>query len=169
MEPKVVNKGEKWLVFGFFGATDALQVILSLFVVGEVVNHFIDIAAGIVLFAYGLFRRLWTGKKLAVLLATFVGEQIPFVNALPFWTLDVANLFSGTITSEQKESMEQERTVKNTINQPLYVDGSRAPRNPNDPPSSNPTPSNQSGIRAPGGGLQPAKTPMVDIKPPVLK
>jgi hypothetical protein len=167
MEPKIVSKGEKWLVFGFFGFIDALQFI---FVETGVVGTIIDVGAGIIILVYGLFRKLWTTKKFLVMLATFIGEALPGINALPFWVLDVANLYSGTITKQKKEAMDQEKLVENSVNQPLNVDGSRAPMNPNNPKQIE-GPRNRNGHRAPGGGLNPSanKPPMVDIHPPKIR
>ena len=168
MEPKVISKGERWLVYGFFACIDALQVALDLTVAGEVANHFIDIGAGAILFFYGTLKKLWTGKKLFVLLATFIGEQIPFVNALPFWTLDIRNLYSGTITEQGKVAMDQEKFLQNPDSRPLNVDGARAPVNSTGVQSSGNS-MNQGGYRAPSGGLHSIKNQMVDIKPSMLK
>lgn len=170
MEPKVVNGTEKLLVYAFFACVDLTQIILDFTGIGEVANHFIDIGVGIILFSYGSMKKLWAPKKLGVLLATFVGEQIPFVNALPFWTLDIANLFSGTITSKQKEEMEMAQFMQNTERQPLNSEGSRQPRNVNNQTEYT-GPVNQGGVRIPNGGLSPSTNKMVDIKKPpsVLK
>ena len=161
MEPKVVNKGEKWLIYGIFACIDALQVALDFTAVGEIANHFIDIIAAAILLLYGMFRKLWPGHKLLVLLATFIGEQIPFVNALPFWTFDVRNLFSETVTEQQKTDLEQAERPKGG---PMYVNGVRMSEN------SDITPANEDGVRLPNGGLEPptGKVPMVDIKPPKI-
>ncbi|MEI6304493.1 MAG: hypothetical protein WCP09_00535 [Candidatus Taylorbacteria bacterium] len=170
MEPKVVNSMEKMLVYAFFACVDLTQIILDFTGIGEVANHFIDIGVGIILFSYGSMKKLWAPKKLGVLLATFIGEQIPFVNALPFWTLDIANLYSGTITSEQKAETEQEEFIQNSQIQPLNSDGSRLPRNEREQ-NKYTGPVNQNGLRIPNGGLTPPTNKMVDIKKPtsVLK
>lgn len=90
-----ISKGEKVIVYGFFALSDLVQIILDILVVSEVVNHILDFIIGGILLAYGQWRKLWNGNKLLILLATFVGEQIPFVNAAPFWTIDVWNMYSG--------------------------------------------------------------------------
>ena len=158
------------LVYAFFACVDLFQILLDLTGYGEIANHFIDIGVGIILFGYGSMKKLWAPKKLGVLLATFIGEQIPFLNALPFWTLDIANLYSGTITSEQKAEMAQNEFIQNTQKQPLNNDGSRLPRNEQtETPYTGPV--NQDGLRIPNGGLTQQTNKMVDIKKPnsVLK
>jgi hypothetical protein len=145
---------------------DGVQIALDATGVGEVVNHILDFAIGAMLLLYGMIKKLWTGKKLLVLLATFLGEQIPFVNALPFWTLDVRNLYSETITPEEKEAMRQQEIEDFSIYQPHNKDGVRAPSG-SQPNNMAAGPANKDGLRLPGGGLQPTKTQMVDIKPPL--
>jgi hypothetical protein len=115
MKPKIIGKGEKRIMYAIFGAVDAAQLI---FVETVIAGTIIDIFAGIVVLLYGLFRKLWTGKKILILLATFIGEFIPFVNAFPFWVLDIKNLYSGTITpeeAEQQEILENFQLPANTI------------------------------------------------------
>lgn len=98
----VVKGGERMLVYSFAIGCDALQAILSFFVVTEIVNHILDFIIGGVLIAYGLKRGLLDMNKSMTLLAVFLGEQIPYVNALPFWTYDVRNLYKGIPRSEDE-------------------------------------------------------------------
>jgi len=146
---------------------DGVQIALAFTGVGEVVNHVLDFAIGAVLLLYGMIRKLWTGKKLLILLATFVGEQIPFVNAMPFWTLDVRNLYSDTITPQEKEAQKQQEISEYSIYQPLNEGGKRMPSNSR-PVLNSGNPANKDGLRLPGGGMKPAKTHIVDIKPPLV-
>lgn len=114
-----ISRGEKLLVYGFFACMDLTQIILDFFGVTEIINHFLDFFIGGVLLAYGYWRRLWNGQKILILAATFVGEQIPFVNALPFWTLDIKNLYSGSQNEEETEETETHY---------LNKDGTRLPQ-----------------------------------------
>lgn len=132
--PPIIGKGERMLVYGLVICIDFLQLILSIFIVTEPINHVIDIGVGIALFGYALKKRLLNANKGMVLAATFFAEQIPFVNSLPFWTFDVYNLYKGVA----KEAVSEE----NTQNMPLNKDGVRKP-------SGQSTPLNARGIRPP--------------------
>ncbi len=116
------------------GSIDLLQLIFSFFVVTEIANHVIDIIVGALLTLYAFKRGLLTAKKGLVIGATFIAEQIPFVNALPFWTYDLYNLYGGTVSEPVPE-----------------IDMSKLPLNANGVrrPSEQSTPLNQSGIRPP--------------------
>lgn len=118
--PKVVKRSEKIWVYCLFVFFDLIQIIFDALVLPEGLNHFLDFIIGGILFAYGQKKKLWTGQKLLILLATFVVEQIPFVNALPFWTLDVRNLYSGTISKAPPEQNPNEQAH-------LNKDGTRLP------------------------------------------
>lgn len=149
MNPKIIGKAERFLVYGFFGTVDFVQLILSIFVVTEVANHIIDIVVGIILLAYGGIRKLWTPQKLLVLAAVFVGEQIPFVNALPFWVLDIKNLYSGTITAEEAEQSKEQDNLSQSATTPLNNDGVRSPQNQIDAKEAQQRPVNIAGVRPP--------------------
>lgn len=143
MEPKVIGGGEKKIIFALFGVADAAQLIL---VETVVVGTIIDIVAGIVLLAYGLYRKLWTREKVLILLATFIGEFIPIVNAFPFWVLDVKNLYKGTITPEESEEQKKVKALNDSARSPLNQDGVRPSEKSQVQPSG---PSNVDRIRLP--------------------
>ena len=145
--PAVIGGFERKIIFGLFGAVDIAQLFL---IETVIVGTILDVIAAIVLLVYGLIRRLWTTKKFLILLATFIGEAIPFVNALPFWVLDVKNLFGGTMTPEQAQESELAEMPINQARRPLYSDGARQPRQNASP---EPAKLNKDGVRAPGGGL----------------
>ncbi len=128
--PPVIGKGERRLVYAIVISIDILQVILTPFVF---VNNIIDFVIGGGLVAYALKRKLLTAHKGLVIGATFLAEQIPFVNALPFWTYDVYNLYKGTVKELPEES---------GVEGPMYRDGYRRPLQPS-------TPLNENGRRAP--------------------
>jgi len=122
IEDIVIN--EKVIIFAIFGIIDILQVILSLFIVTAVAVPVVDVFAGLLLYAYGSMRKLWTPQKLMILGATFVGELIPVVNAMPFWTLDVMNLYSKV---GMVEDGPDEKTGGVNTNASLNKDGVRLP------------------------------------------
>ena len=122
--PKSIGRAEKFLVYAFFGTFDLIQIILDFFAVGAAVNRIIDIVLAVLLLLYGAVRGLWTGRKLLVLLATFVGEAIPLVDAMPFWILDIVNVYSGTA---------QEMVQDELGDQPLNKEGMRLPEGQNRP------------------------------------
>ncbi len=132
MEPKVIGGGEKKIMYAIFGLVDAAQLIL---VETLVIGTFIDVGAGIVLLVYGLIRKLWTTKKVLILLATFIGEAIPLINAFPFWVGDVANLFSGTITPEEAEAQNALKNWKPEWDRPANTVNDRG--EPTRPPVGN--------------------------------
>lgn len=137
---KYIGKGERRIVYGLAGLTDAIQIALSVFVISEIINHIIDIIVGIAILVYGSIRKIWTTNKILVLLAYFIGEQIPFINALPFWVLDIRNLYSGIPTSmEEYESMNPKNNPDGPFNR---IEGIRQSRKP-------PVLNSSSGIRPP--------------------
>lgn len=133
MDTPVIGKGERRLVYAFAGLADFVQIIFSLFIVTEVYNHAIDIFVGIVLAIYAIKRKLLTPNKILVLVATFAGEQIPFVNALPFWVYDVRNLYKDVPSdiSSIKTDAAVGRTLPRNQRAPVNsVPGRRPPRLP---------------------------------------
>lgn len=122
MQPVVIKKWERRVMYAFTAFVDALQLALDIFVVSEVANHVIDIIVGVILLIYALARRIITVKKSMILLATFGAEQIPFFNALPFWILDMRNLYQGTVSEPAPVIQEEEDA-------PLNRNGVREPRN----------------------------------------
>lgn len=145
---KIVGKWERRIGYSFAAVVDIAQIILDFFAIGAVVNRFIDIAMGALILIYGALRGLWTINKFLIFLAYFAGEMIPFVDALPFWTLDILNLYGGTV-----------RTKEEVVTEP--VEGITAPRGGRLPPA------NQDGIRAPRNAIPPViKAPPL---PPIIK
>ncbi len=133
MDTPIIGKGERRLVYAFAAISDVVQIILSLLVVTEAINHGIDIFVGCVLLFYGYRRNLLTPEKMITLLAVFAGEQIPFVNALPFWVYDVRNLYKGVpseasgIKIDAVVGRTPPRNQRNPVNS---IPGRRPPRLP---------------------------------------
>lgn len=133
-KPKVIKKWERVAMYTLFGLVDAAQAFL---VETVFVGTIIDVCAAAVLLVYGLIRRLWTTNKLLTLLATFVGEAIPLINALPFWWMDVRNLYSGVVSEEELEKESTEMVMQSLVRNPLNEGGRREARgvaNPQNPP-----------------------------------
>ncbi len=99
----VIGKRERKFVYAFAIFTDTVQVIIDATIVAEPLNHIIDIVFGMFLVGYGLKRGILDWNKAMVLLATFFGEQIPYVNALPFWTYDIHNLYKGVPSTKEEQ------------------------------------------------------------------
>ena len=78
------------LVIGAVATVDVVQIVLDMFAIGVIANRFIDIVVGMVLPAYFWLRGVkLNAKKILSLIASFVGEELPIIDALPLWTLDV--------------------------------------------------------------------------------
>ncbi len=133
--PPVIKKREKFLMYALIVSADISQFIIDCLVVEEGLNHGIDFAVGGFLFAYALKRKLLTAQKGLVLGATFAAEQIPFVNALPFWTFDLRNLYKNTQSEEPLPPVDPRNLA-------LYEGGVRRPSN-------TPPPLNQGNTRPP--------------------
>ncbi len=95
-EQKPKSSGSKignleWgLVIGAVAIVDAVQLFLNVFAIGVLANRFIDIVVGMALAFYFWIRGIkMNAKKVLSLIASFVGEEIPVLDTLPLWTLDV--------------------------------------------------------------------------------
>lgn len=131
-KPVVVKRGERRLIYALAIVTDVTQAIFNFFLVTEPLNHIIDIVVAALLIAYASKRGILDTNKLLVLLATFFGEQIPIVNALPFWTYDVHNLYKGIPKTEEEANIQPKVigvTLPRNLRKPLNsIPGVRLPR-----------------------------------------
>lgn len=85
-----ISNTEWGLVIGAAAIIDFIQFILDFFAVGIVVNRLIDIGVGMSLAFYFWMRGVsMDSKKTLTLLGSFVGEEIPGLDAAPLWTGDV--------------------------------------------------------------------------------
>ncbi len=79
------------LLIGALGTIDLIQIGLDVFLeIGVIANRFIDIFVGMALPFYLHLRgeSMSDPKRWIALVATFFAEEIPDVDALPFWCLD---------------------------------------------------------------------------------
>ena len=90
-----ISNVEWGLVIGAVVVVDAIQLFLNAFAIGILVNRFIDIVVGMALALYFWAREVkMNAKKVLSLIASFVGEEIPVLDTLPLWTLDVILIMS---------------------------------------------------------------------------
>ena len=93
----------RWrILVGLTIVVDILQIVLDFFAVGVAINRFIDIAIGVALplFFQTQGVSMANPKRILGVLAAFIGEMIPVVDALPLWTLDVLFTWS-TVKAEE--------------------------------------------------------------------
>lgn len=116
MQPKIhksrISATEWGLVIGLMVCIDLMQIILDLFVVGVGVNRAIDIAVGMAFPFYLQIRgeKMGDPRRLLALLATFLGEMVPIVDAFPLWTADaVYNMFLARWRNKEADKQEKER------------------------------------------------------------
>jgi hypothetical protein len=83
------------LLIGIAASLDLAQIILDFWVIGVVVNRFIDLFFGMTLsFVLWIKGVKMDSKKIVALACAFVGEMIPVVDSLPLWTADVFLIMS---------------------------------------------------------------------------
>lgn len=83
-----------WFKIGLYTialCTDGIQVILNFFVVGAIINRFIDFMTAGLFLAIMYYKDISIAEhwKLYVSVgATLLGEEIPIVDIAPLWTVD---------------------------------------------------------------------------------
>lgn len=123
---KKIGGMEKGMMYALTGGCDALQFILDIPPItpaGAAINRFLDIAMGIVLGIYFIFRGRGKGigiKTFLMLVLAFILEEIPIIDALPFWTLDLQRFYSnhGAAVIEQDSDGQGGPLVKNGTRRP---------------------------------------------------
>ncbi len=117
-------------MYSFIAIADVAQFVGVETIIG---GDFIDVLVASILIGYGLKRKLFTMQKALILAATFAGEAIPLVNAAPFWTFDLHNLYKGTSTEDvplvDPEGPANQNGVRmpNRIQEPSNQNGVRLP------------------------------------------
>jgi hypothetical protein len=85
-----ISNTEWWFVLGAAAFTDVLQLILDFFAIGLALNRYIDVCIGAGLPLYLHMRGYkFDSKDWMWLAVTFLGEEIPGIDAAPLWCLDV--------------------------------------------------------------------------------
>lgn len=102
---KRISEIEWGLLLGAVALVDLTQIILDIFVIGVGVNRFIDIAVGMTLTLYVLLRGIGEPRMYLLLGVSFVGEEIPLLDAAPFWSFDVWKIRSWV---NERYNQEQE-------------------------------------------------------------
>lgn len=96
------------LVIGVLFTVDAVQILLDLLLVGAAANRFIDIFVGLAFAFYLLMRGQIDMQRFFALLISFVGEEIPVVDALPFWGADgIYSMMKGKAKEKAEKAQEE--------------------------------------------------------------
>jgi len=81
---------EWWALLGITAAMDVTQFLLDLFLAGLAVNRYIDIVYAMGAPFYLAMRGVEMNMKtLGIFAVSFVAEEVPLLDAAPFWTLDI--------------------------------------------------------------------------------
>lgn len=84
------------MLLGWAGTIDIVQIFLDGYAIGIVVNRFIDIGMGLfLLFVFFLMGVKLTFWRIISILLSFLLEEIPVLDAAPFWAGDVAFVWAS--------------------------------------------------------------------------
>ncbi|MEI6345644.1 MAG: hypothetical protein WCO79_00165 [bacterium] len=96
-----------FFLFALVIFVDILQIVLDLaYASGVIANRVIDVS-----FAFGLLLIFYlkdvplTSAQYTSIAAAFVGEEVPFLDALPMWTMDVFYIFVSLKKEEISKKM----------------------------------------------------------------
>ncbi len=114
-----ISNTEWGLVLGAFLIIDLVQFLLDLFFEsGVIINRFIDIGVEIS-YSFYLWIRGEVGSgsddmtmKVLGMVATFLGEEIPDLDALPFWSLDHCYNWWLAVQNNKKWEKQNEVQIK---------------------------------------------------------
>ena len=80
---------EWWLLIGALAMTDVVQLVLDAVTIGLAANRIIDLSVVMSLPLYLTLRGFKLDAKVLLLIGgSFLAEEIPIVDAAPFWTFD---------------------------------------------------------------------------------
>lgn len=90
MSKSKISNMEWGLVIGALFAVDVVQILLNLFAIGVVVNRFITLFMWMAWPFYLKMRgqNLFSPKKIASTVTTYVGEIVPVFDTLPLWGIN---------------------------------------------------------------------------------
>ncbi len=85
-----IKDWEWWAILGITACLDIAQIILDAFLAGLAVNRYIDIIYAMIAVFYLAMRGVEMDMKTVGLFTiSFLGEEIPIIDAAPFWTFDI--------------------------------------------------------------------------------
>lgn len=113
---------------------DLAQIGLDFFAIGVAANRIIDAIFLVCFNAYLWFRgvSLIDWRKLLIQAATFVGEEIPIIDALPLWSLDVIVMWIMVVG--EKKLAKKLPMIKGALDAVNKVKGMTQPRGNRPPP-----------------------------------
>lgn len=115
--PSKVNSGEWILVVLALVTVDVIQIILDfMFTSGIIINRFIDILVGLSLALYLYSRGQLADKEtslriIMVLVVSFGVEQVPILDAAPFWTGDGLYFWHLSRTRDERAKKEEVQRI----------------------------------------------------------
>lgn len=112
---KRISKAERGVVYAIIIIVDIAQIILDFFAVGVVINRILDIVVGLVLFVYGFVRKIITTRIALGIVGSFVVEEIPIVDVLPMWTLDLKFMYSVDDGKSEEEAYREVEILQRQI------------------------------------------------------
>ncbi len=81
---------EWWMLLGLTAFTDVAQIILDAFEIGIAANRYIDIIYAMCVPFYLAMRGVEMDMKtLGIFVVSFIAEEVPLLDAAPFWTYDI--------------------------------------------------------------------------------
>jgi uncharacterized membrane protein len=116
--PSKTNGGEWIMVILALAIVDVAQVILDLFAIGVAVNRFIDIIVALTLALYLFLRGELSDpdtriRIIAILIISFGLEEVPILDAAPFWTGDALYFWhlanKRTVKAKAQEETKQKQ------------------------------------------------------------
>lgn len=109
-----------WILLPLGILTDIIQVILDFFAIGVVVNRMIDIFVALILLPAFWLSGVSDRAALLILGAALVGEELPVVDVMPFWTLDIWYTFHRARTKHQAEETTQTQNDQTLTPEPAW-------------------------------------------------
>lgn len=103
-----ISSFEWWILLGFVVFIDLLQIVLDVLTIGLVINRLDIIIGGSI-----IFYMMWREYKLdagdwVLMGASVIGEEIPILDAAPFWTLDIWRFRQKDLARKTAEEMDAE-------------------------------------------------------------
>lgn len=109
-----VSTFEWGIVIGLLIVTDIAQIILDFFAIGVVVNREIDFVVAFGLVFYLLIRGELSDPKtrtraIAIIVASFIAEEVPFLDLAPFWFGD--GIYLWNLSRKRNKAAEAKEAV----------------------------------------------------------